>query len=161
MADAANPFAAAEAWETSTDTYLPAGNFKVKIELAEDESRKNGKPTIKLQFGNDQGTKGDFCPYDEGFLDRVAALFDCAGLERPKEGEFDPGDHCRLTKACIDRLIGAEIGIVIRPEEYNGKVNDRVKGYVKADQISDVQPYIAPADGGGGGDAAADDPVPF
>lgn len=176
MADSANPFGDAEAWTTSTDTYLSIGNHKVKIELAEDDSSKKdqagartseSKPQIKLQFGNSQGTKMDWCPYSEDFLDRVVALFDCAGIERPGDGEFDMGDHMRLTKACIDRLVGHEIGIVIREDEYQGKTREKVKGYVKAEQISDTQPNIPPSNvtGAHAGQTTPanpdSDPVPF
>jgi hypothetical protein len=164
-----NPFESAEAFETYTDTYLGIGNHRVKIEVAEDaSSKKEHKPQIALQFRNANGTKRDWCNYNEKFLGKVVALYDSAGVERPKEGEFDVGDHCRLSKACIERLVGREVGIVIRPEaDQDGVERERVKGYVKPDQVDDAPAATSNGNGGSSGasastasDAELDD-IPF
>lgn len=161
-----NPFASAEAWETSTGEYLGVGNHRVTIEEAEDASSAQGKPQIALLFRNSGGIKKDWCNYNSGFLARVVALFDAAGVERPQVGEFDPQDNCRLSEACRKRLVGKEVGIVVRLEEdYKDATKQvpRVKGYVPASKIDgsgDTRGLPEPAAQASAA-SSRDDSIPF
>jgi hypothetical protein len=169
-----NPFAGADAWETSTGEYLGVGNHRVRIDQADDASSQQGKPQIALIFRNDEGMKSDWCNYSSEFLSKVVALFDAAGIERPQVGEFDPQDNCRLTEACRKRLLGREVGIVVRLEDdYKDPTKQvpRVAGYVPASRIDggadtrglppaqqqQPQKSSAPAQS----PATADDRIPF
>lgn len=129
-----NPFNDAQAWSS----YLGEGDHIVTIESAEDASSQQGKPQIALVFANAQGSKQDWCNYSSDFLAKVVALFDAAGIPRPQDGEFDPNDNFRLTSACIQRLVGKRLGIVIRPEpDFNDAtvMRDRVQNYIPANRI--------------------------
>jgi hypothetical protein len=138
----ANPFASAEAWETSTDTMMGIGpHVATIIEQADSTAKSSGNPVLELKFENGAGeTIRDWLPYNEGFLAKVVALYDSAGLERPDEGEFDPSDHCRLTAKKINQLGGKKIGIMVRDEDDDrevGKKRRRVAGYVTPSRITE------------------------
>jgi hypothetical protein len=114
-------------------------------EVEDSTAQSSGNPVIELKLENAAGeTIRDWVVYHEAFLGKVVALFDSAGLDRPVEGEYDPDDHCRLTKQKIDQLRGKTVGNVNRDEPDNrpGKTGSRrrVQGYVQPSRITDDIP---------------------
>lgn len=137
-----NPFEETEAWDVSTDRYLGEGNHLVRIEEAEDSTSNQGNPMIILVMKDRSGALAkERMGYHGGFLDKVVGLYKSCGLSLPKEGEFDPGDNCRLTAAKIKQLVGKQVGAVIRNEpdrDKPGKFWPRVKGFVEPSRIADA-----------------------
>lgn len=128
-----NPFESTEAWETSLDNLLPVGNHAVKIVEAEGGTTSNQNPQITLKFENDSGSIRAWEAYHSDFLSKIVALYQAAEVQLPQPGEFDPGDNCRLSDDCIDRLRNRWVGIVVREEDDRlnpGQKRSRVKGYV-------------------------------
>jgi hypothetical protein len=138
-----NPFATSDTWDVSLDEYLGNGNHVVTITEAVDETAKStGNPKLVLKLVNPNGSIQAFEGYHAGFLRKIVSIFDAAGIPRPQDGEFDPEDNCRLTPACRQRLVGKNVGIVVRPEagqpDEQGNVKEwpRVKGYVEPSQVN-------------------------
>jgi hypothetical protein len=165
-----NPFASAERWEPYLDQYIrEEGNYVAEITEIEGGSTQAQKPKLVIQLNAKEGSIRDWLNYDEGrTLGKVTSLFEAAGAPLPQEGEFDPADHCRLTDACIARLRGRKVGIVVRLEDSlkdKAKQVLAVQGYVQPARITDD----APADTRGlpdvgavaAGVTTADDDFPF
>ena len=142
-----NPFEAAERWEPFLEKYISEeGNYVFEILEAEGTSAKGGQqgPQIFLQLEAKEGRIRDWLNYNEGrSLGKVTSLYESAGIPVPQPGEFDPSDHCRLTQACIDRLVGRRVGAVVRKEDsYKtpGETILRVQGYVAPSRLTDDLP---------------------
>jgi len=142
-----NPFETAERWEPYLSRYISEeGNYVFTITEAEDATAQGGQkgPQIFMQLEAKEGSIKDWLNYNEGrSLGKVTSLYESAGIPVPQKGEFDPSDHCRLTQACIDRLVGRRVGGVVRKEDsYKepGKTILRVKGYVAPNRLTDDLP---------------------
>jgi hypothetical protein len=146
-----NPFGAAEAWSVSTDDLLPIGNHRCKIESVEDATGKSSpfNPQAIVQLRGANGGIKDWIVYHDEFLSKIVSIYDAAQIERPQVGEFDPDNKFRLTQACLNRLVGKEVGVVVREEEDNrpdhaGEMRRRVKGYVLAADVDADIPSTKP-----------------
>jgi hypothetical protein len=140
-----NPFQTAERWEPYLDQYIrEEGNYVAEITEIEGGSTQANNPKLIIQLVAKQGSIRDWLNYDEGrTLGKVTSLYEAAGVPLPKEGEFDPSDHCRLTDACIGRLRGRRVGIVVRNEtslKDPAKQVLAVQGYVLPSRITDDAP---------------------
>jgi len=160
-----NPFAEADPWTTSTEMWLGVGNHIVKITQADDETTESsGNPKLVLRFENANGAQRAWENYHERFLDKIVALYDSAGIERPQEGEYDPEDHCRLTEKCRKRLLNRYVGIIVRKEKSNNdptKEFDRVKGYVTPAMLGDMPANTQGLPSSGSAGQYSDDEIPF
>jgi hypothetical protein len=150
-----NPFEDATAWETSAGgPMLAVGDHVVTIVQADDSTAGTKNPQIELRFeaAGGGGSIRAWETYHDEFLARVVALFDSAGVDRPKPGEFDPADRCRIKQQVLDRLVGQTVGIVVgeeddnRPDHY-GEKRRRVQGYLKPEEI-DPTASVQPAGNG-------------
>lgn len=162
----ANPFATAEAWEVSTDTILPAGDYRVKVmDIDGAGNSSGGHPQIELRLGNAVGAIRDWIVVIPSTQGKVTQLFDALGLDRPTNDQVaTEGTGWRFTPSYLDQAHGREVGIVVREEpdmKDPSRTRTRVKGYVKPDMIgSDV----TPADAGQGfshPQAPKDEDFPF
>jgi hypothetical protein len=139
-----NPFESADRWEPFLDRYIrEEGNYVFTIQEAEDASSQQGKPQIFLQLEASAGTIRDWVNYSAEHLGKVTSLYEAAGVRIPQPGEFDPGADCRLTSACIGRLVGRKVGGVVRLEDSfkdPSKQILRVKGYVQTARLTDDAP---------------------
>jgi hypothetical protein len=131
-----NPFESSESWDVSTERYIGVGNHVAKIIEVGDETSSNNRPKLVLKFENRDGTIRAWEPYHAAFLEKIVALYDAAGIDRPREGEFDPNDECRLNAAARQRLMNQWVGIVVRDEP---SFKDPSKSYAT------VQGYVTPA----------------
>jgi hypothetical protein len=153
-----------KAWETSTDTLLPIGNHPVEIEEAEsDHAQSSGNPQLKLRVSNSQGAMRDWISITPSTVGKVVQVFDAVGVERPKEGEFDPATG-KLSDACVRRLLGQKVGVVVREEEdtreFPAKKRLRIKGYVPVDKVG-PSTGSAPTATASAPAARKDDDIPF
>lgn len=140
-----NAFDQADAWNPeggSSDDWIPNGDHVVSVRVADDDTAKSsGNPKLAVELEDDQGRqRKDWIPYSEKFLNRIVSIFDAAGIDRPRDGEFDPQDHMRLTSQCRGRLIGKKVGIIVRDGDPNldGKIFPEVQGYVLPSRITQV-----------------------
>lgn len=161
-----NPFEDADRWEVSTENILTKGNYLCEIAEAEGDTSSGNYPQITLKLVAEQGYITDWLVYHEKLLGKVSSLYEAAGVQVPQEGEFNVADHCRLTEACIARVVGKKVGVVVRPEpdrQNPGQFRDRVKGYVPAAQIADGGGPVADDRGlpEPGQQAKADSKIPF
>ena len=122
---------------------LPIGSHVVTIVQADDSTAGTKNPQVELRFENPSGSIRAWETYHDQFLAKVVALFDSAGIERPKAGEFDPQDRCRINRQVLDRLVGQQIGIVVDDEDDNrpdhfGEKRRRVQGYLKPEELGSV-----------------------
>lgn len=174
-------FDEAEAWVPTMR--LGPGKHRVKVEsaLATETARTKG-PMVALELGNDVGNVKDWItlavPQEnvKGSsigIQKIAALFDSAGVYRPKEGEYDPNTMA-ISQSALNRLAGRDVGILVAMEW--GKDKDgvdkeyaRVMGYLPASQVpvggsttaSAPQPQRSTAPVMGAAPAADDDDIPF
>lgn len=153
----------AEAWETSTDVMLPVGNHIVTIVDPIPGMSSSDNPEIQLRVENDRGAMRDWLQITDKSIGKIVQLFDAAGVDRPGEGEFDEATGA-LTAACINRLNGKKVGVVIREEQDNRdptKMRSRIKGYVEPSRVnekeSDVPSGGVPATAG----SSRSDDIPF
>jgi len=170
MTQPGSVFETAEAWDVSTGTILPKGNHVVVIDDAQDNTSSGGYPELDLWMSNSDGTCRDWLVITENSIGKIAALADAVGVERPKEGEFDP-ETLRLSADWIRKLVGKKAGIVVREEDdarNPGQKRTRVAGYVDPAMFgSDVTPAAEATGGalfqppGGSPQSAVDDDIPF
>lgn len=134
-----NPFETADPWEVSTEDMLPIGNHLVTVVEANDGTAKSsGNPQAELKFENNDGYIRAWEAYHADFLGRIVSLYKSAGIAIPQNNEFDPNDNYRLTAACLARLVGHKLGIVVRDEDDNrnpGQKRRRVMGYVEPGRV--------------------------
>lgn len=149
------------AWEVSTSTLLPVGNHVVTVDVAESTKTRNDNNQIELSLSNAQGSIRDWVVYaEENGVAKVVALFGAAGQALSNEDQDENG---QLTPACVARLDGKKVGIVINEEpDYKDatKTRRRVKGYVAPGQVDADVPIDTsglPAVSSQG----ADDDIPF
>lgn len=156
-----NPYEGGTPWETRTGRLLEDGDFVVTIQEAEDGTSQSQKPIIKIRFANEQGSIGHRLPYSGEFPDKLLAIAKAAGVPYPKDGEFDPDDHFRVTPQWISRLVNKRVGIVVRPElnERDNKTYQAVKGYVRPEEISGGQAQASASKSSSSG--SSDDDIPF
>ena len=160
-----NPFASEDAWEVSTDTILPAGDYVLDVLEAESGLSSGNYPQVELKLGNDQGTIRDWVVITQNSIGRVVQLTDALGLDRPGDGEFN-AETLALSDAYIAKMVGRRVGVVVRSEpDYNDptKTRDRVKGYVKPEAIG-ASDATSPGDALAFSTAATgadDDSIPF
>lgn len=128
-----------DAWETPTDTILPAGNFVVEITDTDTEAETSGhNPQLIVRHANSQGRTTNWIVITAKSMGKIAQVFDVAGVQRPQEGEFDPQTG-KLTPMCAARLHGRWVGVVIRDEEDfkdRTRMRPRVQGYVPKGKIT-------------------------
>jgi hypothetical protein len=160
-------FAAAEAWETSTDTLLPVGSHVVKVVSASMGDTKTGKPQIELKVESTSGAIRDWLVITPKSIGKIAALYDASGTNRPQAEEVNPHTGVIADEA-VGRLLGKTVGVVVYDDTdgLTGKTQRRVRGYVRPDQItghsaeamSDLGEVKAAF---GEGVTLADDDIPF
>lgn len=162
-----NPFRNTEPWEVSTETILGPGNYIVTIIEAEDGTSSGGHPQVSLLLKNDQGQIRAWQVITDASIGQIVALAQSAGIELP--GDEDIVEGLRLRQAYYDRLIGKQVGIVVREEpswKDPTKMRSTVAGYVEPAKItgSDATPQGAADQFVTAGNAAtrrADSDLPF
>ena len=128
-----------EAWEPHRGTMLTPGEYVVRITNTDTErAQSSGNLQLLLWLENDQGSIRDWIAVTQANMAKVVAPFVRAGIAltnqdwNATEGEFQPG--------VIDRLVGKQVGIVVREESdvYQGqtRVRTRVVGYLAPKQIT-------------------------
>jgi hypothetical protein len=141
-------YGSTEAWETSTDVMLTVGNHVVTIVDPVPGESSAHNPEIQLKVENDKGSMRDWIQITDKTVGKVVQLFDAAKEPPPGEGEFNP-DTGALTQACLDRLNGKKVGVVIREEanqDPSKPPRSRIKGYVEASRVNEKQSDV-PSDG--------------
>lgn len=174
-----NAFEEADAWVPSNT--LDPGDHLVTIASAVSTQTGN-YPQTELELSNTSGSIKDWITtmvpseHKKGSsigIQQIAALFDAAGVARPKEGEFDPGTM-RIHQTALNRLAGKRVRIIVRREKNNKpdpetgvyKEYNRVKGYLspaggpsdgadQTDAMRDTAPVMT------AGAVADDDDIPF
>jgi hypothetical protein len=141
-----NPFANAQAWLPPLTTQLPAGNFVVMIDEARDSTSKSNNPQIELIMSSPQGGCRDWVTLapNQFSMDKAVGLFYAAGVlgdgEVPSEDDLvDPTVDLRLKPAFIAKLIGRQVGVVIRDKpdlKDPTQTRPQVQGYRPASDIS-------------------------
>jgi len=160
-------YGSADSWDIDSESsgLLPVGSHVCTITEVDNGTSSNNHPQIELQVEDANGRqRRDWVVITPRTVGKVAMLFDSAGAERPQQGEFDPNSGA-LTDACVARLKGKKIGVVVRLEDSfrnPGTQEPRIAGYVEPARITDD----APADtrgmnAGASAAAAADEKVPF
>jgi hypothetical protein len=134
-----SPFDEAEAWEGGKALF-DEGSHVVTISSAEGDTSQSGNPMIVFNFEDDTHSIRDWVGYHPDFLAKIVAVFDAAGVKRPQDGEFDPQDSFRLTDKTIARLVGKQLGILVRNEPDNrsdhaGEMRPKVQGYTKPAEV--------------------------
>lgn len=127
-----NPFAQATAWQPPLQTQLPAGNFVVVIDEANDGTSSGGHPQIELIMSSPEGGTRDWLVLapNEFSINKAVGLFEAAGIGKPTEDDIVEGT--RLKPAFIARLVGKPVGVIIRDEDdfkNPGQTRPRVQGY--------------------------------
>jgi hypothetical protein len=161
-----NPFATEKAWNVSEGGgILPAGEHVVEIYEADGAGPKSsgGYPQIVVQAGNADGTTRDWIVVIPSTIGKVVQLTDAAGLERPSDAQVEAdGPGYRLDPAYLEKLVGKQVGVVIRDEpdrQDPTRTRQRVAGWVPA---SAVKQSDIPSDGFEPvSPAVADDDIPF
>ena len=135
-----------EVFHPPTQDTLPAGNYVVKITEVTNTTSSGGYPMLKITVDNDQGRQWDnvVISPNQFSVDKLGGLFESAGVSWPPDftkGEMD-SDTGRLDDAYAYQLEGRTVGVIVRDEEDNrpehaGEFRARVKGYVKADVLTD------------------------
>lgn len=167
---AENPFESVERWEQrlTSESLLPAGDHVVTIVEAEGDTASTGNPQIVMRLEAPAGYLRHYETYHDQHLSKVAALYDCADVQVPQVGEFDPGDRMRISDKAIARLVGRKVGVVVRMEpdqNDSSKEWPRVAGYVEPARVTgEPDTRGLPSSGGGfssGSSVTSDDEIPF
>jgi hypothetical protein len=160
-----NPFRSTEPWEVSTETILGPGNHVVTIVEAEDGTSSGGHPQVSLLLKNREGQIRAWQVITDASIGQIVALAQSAGIQLP--GDEDIVEGLRLRQSYYDRLIGKQVGIVVREEpswKDPTKMRSTVAGYVDPAKVqdSDVTPQGAADQFAGAARASrSDDDMPF
>lgn len=118
---------------------MPAGDY-VGVIVAVDDHVKEGKDkqwvfTIKLK-SNSSAVYPYYCQLTETTLWKIRNLFIAAGKQVPKKkAKVDP-----------NKIVGAEIGLTLEDDEYEGKEKSSIAATFPADEVdSEPTPEPAPA----------------
>lgn len=165
-----NPFDEAKAWVPTQ--MLPKGMHRVFVRSAlATRTRDYGKGTkamVSLELGNNDGNVRDWITLQvpnssvKGSsigIQQIVAVFDAAGVYRPRENEFDPSDMA-ISQSALNRLGGREVGIYVDHEEREVRNDETggteiktfavVNGYVPATEIAAGPTYGAGTPNTGG-----------
>lgn len=149
-----NPFDDAKAWVPTQ--MLPKGTHRVFVKSAlaarTRDYGKGSKAMVTLELGNNDGNIRDWItlqvpnPSVKGSsigIQQIVAVFDAAGVYRPRENEFDPNDMA-ISQSALNRLAAKEVGIYVDHEER--EVRDDETGKVEKKTFSVVNGYIPARD---------------
>lgn len=158
-----NPFQTTDPWDVSLDSVLPPGNHVVKIVEAEGGTSSGQHPEIRMKMQNAQGVIRDWLQITQGTISKVVGLAQAVGIDVPGDGDYDP-ETLRVSDEWIYRLVGRQVGVVLREEPAYDKetgrtdptkTRTRVQGYVTpqriAESVANGQAF-APAGAAGGPD---------
>ena len=159
-----------EAWEPHRGEILAPGDYVVRITNTDTErAQSSGNLQLLLWLENDAGSIRDWISVTQANMGKVVAPFVRTGIALTNqdwdanEGNFKPG--------VIDRLVGKQVGIVVKEETdtYQGqaRTRTRVAGYLAVEQITGAETNGAPPaqpeqqPPAATTTAAADDRIPF
>ena len=127
-----------EAWHPRLQEFLPKGNYVIRITEIENVLSSGGYPMLKIRLESDAGYQFDnlVISPNEFSVSKLLGLIDSAKIPRPdpEKGEIDK-ESGKLSDAYVNKLIGREVGVIVRDEEDNredhvGEYRPRVQGYV-------------------------------
>lgn len=128
---------------------LPEGEYLVVIDEAEQTTSQGGTPGVSTKLRVIRGEHEDRLLWDTIWItDKAMGVarwkLECAGLPIP-QGQFNLEPR---------NLVGRKVKVVVKQEEYDGKVRARVKAWDSAGQNDGVADPMA-------GAAKPDEDIPF
>jgi hypothetical protein len=150
-------------WAPRTQDVLVKGNYVTKITAIENATSSGNYPLLRISLECPEGVQWDnlvISPADFSVA-KLKGLIVAAKVAPPsaENGEINAQDG-RLSDGYIGKLIGRQVGTIVRDEEDNrpdkrGQFRPRVQGYVPPEAItnpgamaSSPATQQAPANGG-------------
>lgn len=123
--------------EETTFAPLPEGKYRVRIKSAEKAQSKNGNDMLVLQLEVSGSTKIlyhyiVFMPDKAEMTNRMLTAFYDSFKDIP-EGDFN-----------MTNWIGKVGAVMIKHEEYNDSLRERISYFIKADKQDDLPPWKNP-----------------